>query len=400
MESSSGSSRPNVLFLTNGYPDYPGSFRGHFVRRMAQGVTSRGYRVFVVTPKVYPESRLFEIDSGNIGVFRFPYPSGGRQLIQTSSVPVAAMVIYLANALLMSYRVARKHPFVLIHVHWVIPMGLVGECLSRALGIPMLVHAMGSDIHTYAIRNRILAALTRHVLRHTDAAAAVSRDLDDRMNALAPGLPPAHVIPNGIDVQAFRPGDRHDARKKLGLPVEATYLLFVGGLIPVKGIDLLQQALSPLLRERPDLRLIMAGDGPLRSEVETWAGRTAPGRVHLLGGVAHESMPTVYRAANVFILPSRNEGLPNALLEAMASGLPCVASPVGDIPRVIRHGGNGLLMGSQDASELRKQVLRVLDDRIEAAHLADRAFESVQAFSEQISFDRVVRLYETLGKRR
>jgi len=356
--------------------------------------------VFVVTPKVYTESRLFEVDSGNISVIRFSYPSGGRQLIQTSSIPVAAMMVYLVNALLTSYRIARRHPFVLIHVHWVIPMGLVGECLGRAFGIPVLVHAMGSDIHTYAIRNRMLAALTRHVLRHADSTAAVSRDLEERMHMLAPGLPPVHVIPNGIDIEAFRTGDRRDARKKLELPEEATYLLFVGGLVPIKGIDLLKEALSPLLRERPDLRLIVAGDGPLRSDLESWAGRTAPGRIHLLGGIPHERMPTVYRAADVFILPSRNEGLPNALLEAMASGLPCVASPVGDVPRVIRHGRNGLLVRTRDASGLREQVQRVLDAPQEAASLATRALESVQAYSEEISFDRVIRLYETLGKYR
>ena len=387
-----------MLFLTNGYPDYPGSFRGHFVRRMAHGISSRGYKVFVVTPRVYPESRLFELDSKNVSVFRFPYPSGGRQLIQTPSVPIAAMIVYLANALLTSYRIARKYPCTLIHVHWVIPMGLVGECLGRMLGIPVLVHAMGSDIHTYAVRNPALKLLTRQVLRHVDGTAAVSRDLAERMDRLAPGLPRVHVIPNGIDIETFRPGNRYDAREELGLPKESTYLLFVGGLIPVKGIAYLREALSPLLQDRPGLRLLLAGDGPLRPELESWARRTAPAQVHFLGGVPHERMPTVYRAADGFVLPSQNEGLPNALLEAMASGLPCVASPVGDIPRVIRHGRNGLLLQAQDALELRKQVLRMLDDPDEAASLASHAFESAQAFSEQVSFDRVIQLYETLGK--
>ena len=167
---------------------------------------------------------------------------------------------------------------------------------------------MGSDIHTYAIRNPALKFLTRHVLRHADVTAAVSQDLAKRMNRLAPGLSGVHVIPNGIDIEAFRPGNRHHAREELGLAKESTYLLFVGGLIPVKGIAHLQEALSPLLRERPGLRLLVAGEGPLRTELESWAGRTAPGRVHLLGGVPHENMPTLYRAADGFLLPSQNEG--------------------------------------------------------------------------------------------
>jgi teichuronic acid biosynthesis glycosyltransferase TuaC len=391
-----GKDRPGILFLTNGYPDFAGSFRGHFIRRMAMGVRRRGYDVVVVTPRVFRASPLYDTDPSGISVHRFAYPSGNRQLIQTSKTLPAGLLVYLASGLITSLRVARKTPFQLVHVHWVIPIGLVGMALRRLLKTKLVVHAWGSDIHTYALKNPLFAGLTGSILREADALVGVSDDLVNQMQLMEPKAKNIHMISSAVDTGRFHPGDRIAARASLKLPPEARVLLFVGGLIPIKGISLLQTAMEPVIRNNPRVHLLVAGNGPLRDDLSRWAESRGCGRVRLLGSVDPEDMPGIYRAADAFVLPSSNEGTPYSLLEAMSSGLACIAFPVGGIPAIITHGDNGLLAENRNAEDLSRQIAFLMEDSDAAGRMGELARQSVQRFGEERSYDRIASLYDSL----
>ncbi len=387
-----------VLFLTNGYPDHPGSFRGHFIQRMAAGIQNRGYRIAVVTPRVFQTSPLFETDPFGIPIRRFPYPSGNRQLIQTPKTPLAGLVVYLASGLCTALRAARKTPVHLVHVHWVIPIGLIGLALRRILKVKLIVHAWGSDIHTYAVKNPLFSGLTRLILREADALIGVSDDLACRMRLLEPHTTDIHIIQSAVDTDKFHPGNQAEARKALDLPQDARILLFVGGLIPIKGIPLLQKAMEPVIRDNPRCRLLVAGDGPLREEMELWSREHGQGRVSLLGSVAPNDMPEFYRAADAFVLPSLNEGTPYSLLEAMSSGLPSVTFPVGGIPAIVTHGDNGLLPEKGSVEDLSRWIGYLMRDSESARAMGGRARDSVLGFGEQQSYARITDIYDSLVK--
>ncbi len=126
---------------------------------------------------------------------------------------------------------------------------------------------------------------------------------------------------------------------RLGLPQQGTILLFVGNLVRVKGLDVLLEACSALARRAVNFKCYLVGPGPLRSELEVQITKLGlEGRVELLGDQPNGELPEWFRAADLFVLPSRSEGLPTVLLESLACGTPFVASCVGGIPELANLG--------------------------------------------------------------
>jgi glycosyltransferase involved in cell wall biosynthesis len=160
-------------------------------------------------------------------------------------------------------------------------------------------------------------------------------------------------IPNAVDTQRFAPGDRTAARQRLDLPVDVFVVGTVARLVPQKSVqDLVDAALVC-----PEVTLVIVGDGPLRGELETRAG-AARGRIRFLG--ARDDVPDILRALDAFALSSRWEGEPIALLEAMATGLPCVATAIAGVREVLGDGQLGMLVevGSPQAMARAMRLLR------------------------------------------
>ena len=151
------------------------------------------------------------------------------------------------------------------------------------------------------------------------------------------------MVYNGVDAALFRPGDRGEARRRLGLDPDRTALLYVGNLLPVKGGDVLIDACARLLARGADFDLHVVGKGPLRPELERMAREKGLGeRTRFHGVIPHDQLPDWFRAASALILPSRSEGVPNVLLEAAACGTPFVATAVGGVPEVAHLGDSRL----------------------------------------------------------
>lgn len=178
------------------------------------------------------------------------------------------------------------------------------------------------------------------------------------------------VILNGVDTEYFHPGaDRQAARRRLGIVDECPILLCVGSLMPVKGYDILIQALSRIVRDGrlapSSARLIIVGTDHLHGTLHEQVGRELGDMdVLLIGGV--EDVRSYYAAADALLMPSRSEGLSNVVLEAMACGLPVVASAVGGLPEQVIDGVTGWLVPGNDADGLADAVVSLLNDRDEA----------------------------------
>ncbi len=255
-------------------------------------------------------------------------------------------------------RAALADPGLVVHVHCAFPDGVGGALAARALGLRYVITAHGSDINIHAARG-FLRRQIRWALRHASAVIAVSGALREKIVALVPEIAArTAIIPcAGFDPSVFAPRDQIDCRAELGLSTKGLIVLFVGNLVAVKGLDVLLRAWAKLhscgeLGSVPTT-LVLVGEGHLRSELQHLAQTLgiAP-EVRFVGGVPQSRVATWIGAADLLCLPSHSEGMPNVVIESLASAVPVVATAVGGLPEVIVDQANGILTQPGDSDAL------------------------------------------------
>ncbi len=246
--------------------------------------------------------------------------------------------------------VYRTRPDVLL-ASWGFPDAVASLVWCRILGIPAVIKVHGTDINVKATmpgqRIQICWAL-----RNAGAVVAVSDALCQRLLDLGVPKEKIRLLYNGVDLDVFEPKPQIEARNFLGIEPHQKLILFVGNLELTKGCKELLFAFSELLKEDKNIHLHLVGRG--RAEKELNQISSSAGcldNVHFWGEVKHDSLTQWYNAADLFCLASYNEGVPNVLLEAMACGLPVVATNVGGIPEIV-SSENGLLVERNDSEGL------------------------------------------------
>lgn len=203
------------------------------------------------------------------------------------------------------------------------------------------------------------------------------------------------TIPNGIELQPARRG-REEMRRLLGIPSDAPVIGTAGRVIEQKGLEFLVKAAAMLRPRYPDLRVLVVGDGPEREELEELSRAAGVSdRVHFLG--IRMDIPDLLGTFDIYALPSRWEGLPMAVLEAMAAGLPVVASEVGGVPTAIRDGEEGLLVPAEDTAALARALERLLADTSLRRQMGEAAR---RRYASDFTLDAMTRRYEALYLRR
>lgn len=236
---------------------------------------------------------------------------------------------------------AEGYDFDAIDAHYFYPDGVAAVLLARKLGKPVAITARGTDINLIPA-HAIPRQLIRWAGKRATAMITVCEALRKSMMDLGIDGQRITTLRNGVDLERFRPVDRTAQREALGLKVFT--LLSVGYLIPRKGHDLIIQAL-PML---PDVRLLIAGDGPELANLTQLAKRLGvDGRVTFLGSLPQTELRNYYGAVDALVLASSREGWANVLLESMACGTPVVASDVWGTPEVVAAPEAGVLMPSR-----------------------------------------------------
>lgn len=257
--------------------------------------------------------------------------------------------------------------------------------LTAAAGV-----AIGLPIGATVASRRVAFPVRSPFAYRRLAGAVICVSEEVRAVCAAAGLPSQllHVVPDGVDSDRLRAGDRRRGRESLDIDMQTTVVLTVASLHECKGHATLIDGLGPLLTERPGLHLVLAGAGPLRAQIAARAAASGAGkRVHVLG--YRDDVPDLLAAADLFVLPSLQEGLGTALLEAMFAGLPCVASCVGGMPEALADGASpcGWLVPAGEPAPLAAAVRSVLDDPEEASRRARRAHARAEA---RFTADRMV----------
>jgi glycosyltransferase involved in cell wall biosynthesis len=285
-----------------------------------------------------------------------------------------------------------------VHAHWIVPNGLAVAGLAGRRGARLAIGLHGSDV--FLAERRLVRPLARRALRRASLLTGCSPELVDRVRALRPGFPRdrARVIPYGVDSRVFYPGPDAAAaawRRRLGIDAGDTLVLGVGRMASKKGFQVLVAEARALIARRPRLHLVLAGGGDLEPALRERTAEMA-GRVHFPGSVQRDSLPSLYRAADLFVLPAVHDrrgnvdGLPNVILEAMASGLPVVSTAISGIPLAVTDGEHGRLVPEGDGGALRAALEELLDDAPRRAAMGAAARRKAV---DELSWDRVAALY-------
>ena len=263
----------------------------------------------------------------------------------------AEMLTFLASAAARLPAVVRRVRPEFAVAFFGIPCGPLGLLLKWGFRVPYLVSLRGGDVpgfqpYDLAWQHRLCAPALRLIWNQAAGVIANSEGLRDLAAQFAPHLS-IPVIPNGVDGAFFQPASTPPALPGSGSPVR---LLFVGRLVRQKGLDLLFKALARLGRA---FHLQLVGDGDQRGFLEAAAAQFPAGsRVEFLGWQDRATIAALYREAHLFVFPSRDEGMPNVVLEAMASGLPVLATSIPGSRELVRDGVNGRVVPAEDADAL------------------------------------------------
>jgi len=252
--------------------------------------------------------------------------------------------------------------------------------------------------------HRLLNRIINRVLRLADAIVCISQEIVAEAKAVGLDEKKLVHLPNGIEVDTFTPvlsEQRHHIRQSLHLPLEAPIILYSGRFIQRKGIDILLSAWPQVRLAHPTAQLaLLGGASASLDEVE----RSIANQIRQLGpnsgilalGEQSDVLPYL-RAATAFVFPSRREGLSNALLEAMSTGLPSVASSIGGNVDVIKDGESGLLYDPESAKQLSQQLIRLIGDQALQQRLGASARQEMQAkYSLESIVPQLISLYSRL----
>ncbi|MEM1116388.1 MAG: glycosyltransferase [Bacteroidota bacterium] len=269
-----------------------------------------------------------------------------------------------------------------VHVHFVRSEAAYFLALRALVGHRVVLTFHGSDLYRPdPVSQRVLARLARHA----DAVTAVSAPLQAHLQAWMPGREGVTFIPNGVDLDFWAAAQP--------CPAAPATVVAVGRLEPVKGFDVLIEAVRRL-RVARDVRLHLIGDGRQRGALERQAAEAGlADAVTFAGHLDPEGVRDAFRAASVFALPSRSEGLPLALIEAQAAGLPVVATRVGGVPDQVPHPA-GILVEPDDPAALAEALGTTLANPQRAARAGRAGREVARTRSADAMVEAYERLYE------
>jgi glycosyltransferase involved in cell wall biosynthesis len=365
------------------------SFRPHVggaelqLERLVPHLADRGVRTEILTRAVRGCPRTESIAGSVV-----------RRTAVAGESPLAS-IVYVAGALGRLLR--RRSRIDLVHAHGALSPATIALG-GRLLGLPCLVTVLGTGPHGDLARlaRKPLGRLRARLLFRSAWFAALSTEA--RQELLARGVDDERIfaLPNGVDLDVHRPAtadERRRLRERLGLPADGFVGTFVGRLHPVKDVDTLLAAAARV----PELTLVIVGDGPERGRLEAQSARLGIESRVSFRGLSSE-VAEVLRASDAFLLSSHGEGMSNALLEAMACGLPCLASgSVGGADELL-GAGRGMLLADGDVPAWAAAIERLVHEPGLRTQTGTAAAAFVAgALSLDVAADRVARAYAIIA---
>jgi glycosyltransferase involved in cell wall biosynthesis len=381
-----------ILVLSTCYPRRSQPNHGIFIHRQIRALADLGAECHVIQPVEWsPVPPLHRLHPG----WELARREHKDMLSEVEGIPIHHPRVYhpkpsrffpgdywerVGKAVLRYVRARRQlRSADLLYAHFLCHEGYAGLIVKRHLGIPLVAIARGDDVHAWPAKWPDRKTKLAAVLSEADGLLACSHRLaKDAEQWAAAGLArPFEVVYNGIDTDRFSPAEDREqkaaARRRFGLPQENRLVLKIATPIALKGWVELLDAFAALGDTASGWEIVMAG-APRVDGLDLVAEARERGiAARWLGTVSPDVMPDLYRAVDVFVSASHNEGLSNSMMEAMASGLPVVVTDVGGHAEVITHKVHGCLVQPRDSRALAAALGSVLGDGEFAGHLGRAA---------------------------
>ena len=371
-----------ILIINSEYPPIGGG-AGNASAHIAARFAHMGHEIIVLT------SRFGELPHlerhGNLTLHRIP----SLRQQQDRSNPLEQLVFLLSASLWTLGMVPRFKPHATL-AFFGVPSGAIAWLLKKVFGIPYIISLRGGDVpgfrpYDFRHHHKILAPFLHLIWRDASAVVANSNGLRALANIFDARFD-IHIIPNGVDLQEYATERRAWSPPRL---------LSVGRLVHQKGLDLAMSALAQL--KELEWQWCIAGDGPQINALRSLANEFGiQDRVIFPGWRSHAELVECYKASNLLLFPSRHEGMPNVVLEAMASGLPVIASRIAGNEELVLDGETGLLFPSEDVEALCVALRTLLTDTSQRQVMGNASRRRVQAL---YSWENTARQYELLLER-
>ncbi len=393
-----------ICTLTHTYPRFPDDINAPFVEKLMENIARKGNEVSVLTAYDPEWNRKAEDHTVDLRTYRYIWPDSlhilGYSRTIEGNIRFRKRVMFLSPFLFMhAYNaffrlVNEKNPDIL-HAHWLLPNGFIAGHVSRLTGIPLIIQTHGSDVFT-AEKNALFRSMARYAAKHAHYIVSPSPDLTKRLGGIGIDTGKIGLVPNTVEADfssEVTPDDTDRLKKTLGISPDRTVVLAMGRMVYVKGFDFLLEAFRKVACERKNVTLVLAGGGVIFDELKELSSRLGIGdRVIMPGAVMRREVPVYFKMADIYVVPSiRHEsgavdGLPVVVPEAMASGLPVIASDLSGIPVLIRDGHNGMLVKERDVEGIADALKKLIDNQALRNQFGERSRRIIE---KSVNYDTI-----------
>jgi L-malate glycosyltransferase len=378
-----------ILFLNYEYPPLGGGAGTASSNILQEFSKIPGLEVDLITSSHDDNFHLEEIGN-NVKIYKLPIGKNKKNLHFQSQKD---LLVYSWKAYWYSKKLIKHNNYSLTHSFFSVPCGFLSMLFKIQNEIPYIVSLRGADVPGYSERFSgiyyFLKPLIKLIWKKADAVVSNSNGLRDL--ALKSKLDQKiDVIYNGTDIQNFKPDEKLKDKEK--------FIITLGGtrVTERKGIKYLIDAVHELSQKYPQVNVTIIGEGSEKERLENLAEKLKiRDRINFLGRVDYKKIAAYYQEASVFILPSLNEGMSNAMLEALASGLPILATDTGGTKELVHDGENGFIIKMKNAKDIADKIEKLINDR----ELLQKMGEVSRGYAENMSWEKVAGEYYELYKK-
>ena len=375
-----------VLFFNYEYPPLGGGAANATAYILEEYSKIPDLSVDLITSSIDNEYHLEKVGN-NISIHKLPIGKNKNNLHYQSQ---KELLTYAWKAYFFAKKLIKKNKYDLSHSFFTVPCGFVSFLIKKEYNIPYVVSLRGSDVPGYSDRfvflYKIIKPLIKLIWKNSFAVIANSEGLKELAQKTNPKQV-VGIIYNGIDIENFKP--KPEAR-----PVN-NFIITLGAsrVTERKGIDYLIKALANLVPQYSQLLLRVMGEGDARESLEKLAkDLELEKNIEFIGRIPRENTAPYYQEASIFVLPSFNEGMSNAMLEALASGLPLIATNTGGTSELVEEGVNGFIVKMKDSQDLADKIEILMKDE----DLRKRMGENSRKKAEDMSWEKVAEEYTKL----
>lgn len=372
-----------ILFFNYEYPPLGGGAANATEYILKEFSRIPDLEVDLVTASVDHEYHLEKIGE-SIYVHRLPIGKNGKNLHFQSQKD---LIVYAWKAYWFSRKLLKDKKFDLTHSFFTVPCGAVSWLLWLTKKIPYVVSLRGSDVPGYSDRfgfvYKSISFLFKEIWKKASAVVSNSKGLRELALKTNPHQE-ISIIYNGVDVEKFKPDERSTEHGKIYLTLGASRIT------TRKGIVYLVDAVKILSQKYPNIFMDVMGEGDARDGLEKYVKEAGLSeKIKFIGRIPKDETFSHYQKADIFVLPSMNEGMSNAMLEALATGLPIISTNTGGAEELVKDGINGLIVEKKNSHDLAEKIEKIISDE----NLRKRMGEESRKLAEKMSWENVAKDY-------